>query len=269
LLETPGLPSLRFVESDDVLMITIDGCELLGSAGQRMQINTRILNSQFRQYIDGPRSKATWDELTNSVRFNVLGQLFFVPIALILICTLILAWTGIKMLYDIVKSFVTLEVFRDPRSEYQDHPERLRALILSSIITGRHGHGIMLGTLSEDVQTDAPFLARKAAEFGQIYIDEAGNGAGPFFDLLRDDVFHYYRRRTVPASHSEGRNLILFDMEYEIDEVYFSPTAGTWVAAAITINEPSATEKDTNPNDPPEGRIVQIPWNVLAYSVSE
>ena len=234
-----------------------------------MRINTKILKARFRKYIDGPDSKQIWEELTNSVLFNIVGSLILIVLALILICTVILTWTGIKLLFAMIKSFLTLEVFRDPRREYLENPDRLRPLIVASIITGPSGHGLMLGTMSDETQGDAPFLARKAAEFADIYLDESGDGEGDFFDLLRDDTYHPYRRRAVPASHSEGHNLVLFDMQYNKDEIHFAQDDSAWLAAVITIDEPKTDGKDAPPNDPPPGRIVQIPWEVVENAVFE
>ncbi len=234
-----------------------------------MRIDTAILDARFRKYMTVPGSRRTWDELSNSVVFNVTASLCLAVVALVLICTLIMAWTGIAMLYGIIKSFVTLEIFRDPRQEYLDHPERMRALILCMIITGRKGHAIMLGTLSDETQADAPFLERKAAEFAATYLDESGDGEGELFDLMRDDRFQFFRRRAVPASHSEGRDLILFDVDYDLEEVHYTKRRVAWVAAVITIDEPDATATDADPNAPPTGRIAQLPWRVVQPAIVE
>lgn len=234
-----------------------------------MRIDTAILDARFRKYMTVPGSRQTWDELTNSVLFNVTASLCLAVVSLVLICTVIMAWTGITMLYGIIKSFVTLEVFRDPRRKYLDRPERMRALILCMVITGRKGYSIMLGTLSEETQADAPFLARKAAEFAEIYLDESGDGEGDLFDLLRDDRFQFFRRRAVPASHSEGRDLILFDVDYDLEEVHYTDRSVAWVAAVITIDEPDSTASDADSYGTPKGRIAQLPWRVVQPAIVE
>lgn len=234
-----------------------------------MKIDTTILDARFRKYMTVPGSRATWNELTNTVLFNVTASLCLAVVALILICTVIMAWTGIKMLYGIIRSFVTLEVFRDPRQEYLDHPERMRALVLCMVISSRKGYSIMLGTLSDDTQADAPFLARKAAELAAFYVDESGDGEGELFDLMRDDRFQFFRRRAVPASHSEGRDLILFDVDYDLEEVHYTDRRVAWAAVVITIDEAGTTATDADPDAPPKGRLVQIPWRVVQPAIVE
>jgi len=234
-----------------------------------MQINTKTMNIRVREYIAGPDSKRVWEILVNSILFNVLCSLFLIPVALILTCSLILAREGIMMLFRIIRSFITLEVFRDPRREYLENSERIRPLILSSIISGPNRHALMLGTLSDETQRDTSFLQQKAAEFGDIYLDESSDECGELFDMLRDDDFQFFRRRSVPASHSEGRDLILFDITYRKDELHLSEDNGVWLAAVLTIDNKDDGEEQTDSNDPPPGRIVQIPWKIVEDSISD
>jgi hypothetical protein len=233
-----------------------------------MQINVRTLNARVQNYLDGPDSKEIWGELANSFLFNLIGSVFLLVLGLILICTLVFAIMGAKLVFGILKSIFTLQIFRDPRSEFKEHPDRIRPMILPCIIAGPSDHALALGTFSDRTQEDGSFLARKADEFGKVYENKSGKSSGKLFDLLQDDVFHTWRRRTVPTENSEGQDLILFDIECNKDEVHLSKKVA-WLAAVITFDESDEGQSEPKSDEPRKGRFVQIPWAVVEDAVSE
>jgi hypothetical protein len=233
----------------------------VSSEEERMRIDCKILNARIRAFLKSPDAKPVWDELTNSVLFNVVASFFMAMIGLILLCTIVLTKVGFEMLKGILLSFVTLEVFRDPKKELQAHPERLQPLVLASVIAAPNGHGLMLGSLSARTQSNGDFLARKAGELADIYTEGSSEDEDEITKLLRDDVYVPNRRRQVPASHSEGHDLLLFDMEFDAENIHFSPDETGWVAAVATV-------KQDEEAGPPRGCVVQIPWRVVAAAVS-
>lgn len=226
-----------------------------------MRINYEVLNAKVREYLKGPDAKPVWDELTNSVLFNIIGSFFMAIIGLILLCTIVLTKVGFEMLKGIFLSFVTLEVFRDPKQEFQLHPERLQPLVLASIIAAPSGHGLMLGSLSARTQSDGDFLARKAGELADIYTEGSSDDEDEITKLLRDDAYIPNRRRQVPASHSEGHDLLLFDMEFDAEKIHLSADETGWIAAVATVQQSEEA-------GPPRGCVVQIPWKAVAAAVS-
>lgn len=227
-----------------------------------MTVNYDRLESDVRHYLSSPESEDIWDKLANSVLMNVVGSLFMLPVALILVCTIIFAKIGILMFWGLLKSFFTLEVFRDQRRKLMDQRDAFQPLITAGIIIGPHGYGLVLGTFSRDAQEDLMTLGHVAKEMAELY--SVGGGGEitdePMVSLLQDDAYRSGRRRMVPRSYSDGRELLLFDMEIDRNAAHFADGV-IWIACVATKSEP--LEKSA----PPRGDIVQIPWRVVSSAV--
>ncbi|WP_417851376.1 hypothetical protein [Thalassoglobus sp.] len=198
----------------------------------------------------------------NSVLFNVIGSLIMIPIALILICTLILAKLGAQLLWAILQSFFTGEVFRDQRKLLLQDEARIRPLILGAIILGPHGHGLVLGTFLRKSQQETTLLGLKAMEFASLYKSDTPSAEDKeMFEMLRQDAYIPGRRRVVPESHSGGHELVLFDIELDPEKAIVTDRKFGWVAAVTTLDPEKEVEDQRD-------AIIQIPWDVVADAVS-
>jgi|SaaInlStandDraft_1057018.scaffolds.fasta_scaffold52508_2 hypothetical protein len=233
-----------------------------------MVIDQNLLDSSVIQYLKSDCGQAHLAEMENSILFNVIGSLIMIPIALLLICTIFLAKIGALMLWGVIQSFLTGEVFRDQRKLLLKNEERIRPLILSTIIIGPDGHGLVLGTFSKTSQQKTDVLSRKAREFADMYAESFPSSTDEeMSEMLKEDSYSPGRRRVVPESHSAGESLILFDMELNLDEAKLSHDGQTqevsgWVAGVTTFDPEKKVEEQRD-------GIVQIPWEVVAGAVTD
>lgn len=226
-----------------------------------MQLNYDKLESNIRQYLDSPEAEEVWEEAENSVLFNVVSSLILLPIGLILVCTIILAKVGILMIWGILKSFLTLEVFQDQRKKLKSQPDKLVPMINAGIIIGPHGHGLVVGSFSRKTQQELPLLGKASRMYANLYSEGSEKDSDePMVSLVQDDVYRPGRRRAVPKSHSGGRELVLFDMEIKVENAEMIDEV-VWVACVAT------KEKPLEEGEPPRGSIIQIPWSVVASAV--
>ena len=226
-----------------------------------MHLDSDKFESNVRDFLASPEAEEFWEEAENSVLFNVVASLIMLPIGLILVCTIILAKIGILMIWGILKSFLTLEVFQDQRKKLKSQPEKLVPLINAGIIIGPRGHGLVLGSFSRTAQEDMSLLGQISQTFGDFYTEGSdADSDEPVVSLLRDDVYVPGRRRTVPRSHSAGRDLVLFDMEIKVENAEMIDDV-VWVACVAT------REKPLEEGEPPRGSIIQIPWWVVGDAV--
>jgi hypothetical protein len=227
-----------------------------------MKLNPQRLEANVREYLDSDESERVWQEFGNPVLFNVIGTVLGLIIGLVLVCTIYFAWTGLKLAGAALRSFLTLEVFRDQQLELRNHPERITPLITAGIIIGPRGHGLALGSFVPETQAELTFLGRKARELADLYREGSERDADqPMVDLMRDDTYRLHRRRQVPASHAEGRSLVMFDGEIDMDKA-FAVDETVWIACVTTTN---LNQEDATP---PGGEIIQIPWSVPKSAVA-
>ncbi|MCA9246193.1 MAG: hypothetical protein KDA42_03730 [Planctomycetales bacterium] len=226
-----------------------------------MRLDYDRMDRQFRKYLETPQSEPVWEAVTNSVLFNIVAFAILLPVGLLLICTIVFVKIGASLVYASVAGFVTLEVFRNDRKRLEKHPEEIVPIVLASIIGSRADKGLFLGSFSRSVQEDVNFLARKAKEFGELYVGAIQPGAHEeLVELLNDDVYIGSRRRVVPVASAEGRQLILFDVSFNRRDLHFARDDTVWIATAAMV-------KNRGGNDVPQGQIVQIPWSVVAEAV--
>ena len=142
-----------------------------------------------------------------------------------------------------------------------DQRDAFQPLITAGIIIGPHGHGLVLGTFSRDAQENLMTLGHVAKEMAELYsVGAVEIPDEPVVSLLQDNAYRSGRRRMVPRSHSDGRELLLFDMEIDRDATRFADGV-VWIACVATKSEPLGK------GAPPRGDIVQIPWRVVASAV--
>ena len=104
-------------------------------------------------------------------------------------------------------------------------------------------------------------IGRKASELGKLYAEGSDlHSDQPMLSVLREDTYVPNRRRAVLASHSEGRDLVMFDLEMDTDKACFVDGV-VWVACVATTSEGNAG------GEPLRGNILQIPWSVGASAV--
>lgn len=228
-----------------------------------MELKYDVLQERAGRYVRSPQFAAVCDELENSVLFNVVGTFIVIPIALLLICTIVFARIGFKIMYGTVMSVVTLDVFRDQRKLLQQHPERFTPLIAAGIIVGPRGHGLVLGSLDPETQTDLDLLERKALELARLYTGDQvprNDADEEVLSILRQDAFTPDRRRRVPETHAEGHELLMFDLKIDEAESFTSHSGSLFLACLVTTEKPFRDGE-------PRGSIVQIPWKVVAPAV--
>jgi len=116
----------------------------------------------------------------------------------------------------------------------------------------------VLGSFSREVQQDLGLLGRVSQRLGELYTEGSERESDrETVSLLRDDIYRAGRRRVVPKSHSEGRDLVLFDMEVDVSNVHSADDV-VWIACVATM------EKEGKDDGPPRGSIVQIPWTAVS-----
>jgi hypothetical protein len=225
-----------------------------------MRVDYQKLRGNVKQFLTSPASEAVWKEFENSVLFNLVVSILVLPIGLLLICTIVLARIGFDIIVGILKSFITLEVFRNQRKKLQNDPDGVVPMLVAGIIIGPDGHGVVLGTFSKEGQSDLAILGRRAIEFGKIYAEGAmADGDEVIANMLAEDSYIPGRRRLVPASHSDGREMLVFDMEIDTKQA-FSADGVVWVACV-------APRKEIVDGEPVRGEIVQIPWHVVVSAI--
>jgi hypothetical protein len=110
---------------------------------------------------------------------------------------------------------------------------------------------LVLGTFAD---SDHSQLASVAKQLGNIYTKGPAHPTEQqIFDLLRDDTYHPYRRRTLPKPFDVYEGLILFDVRLVYGLGSLSPYCTTLHAFVAT------------PND--DGEIMQIPWDVVSGAI--
>lgn len=226
-----------------------------------MKLDYDQLRFNVQQYLASPASERVWKEFENSVLFNVVGSFILFIIAAVLVCTIVFARIGFDMMRGLFKSFITLEVFRNQRKKLQGEPDRIIPLVAAGIILGRQGHGLVLGSFSPKSKCDLALIGRKSTELSKLYTDGSKlDFDQPMLSILRDDTYIHNRRRAIPYSHSEGSDLVMFDIELEPNDAFLADDV-VWVACVATTNEGGVD------GEPPRGAIVQIPWSVAASAM--
>ncbi|MCG8583976.1 MAG: hypothetical protein MI757_04605 [Pirellulales bacterium] len=229
-----------------------------------MKLEYARLRRDVSAYLQSPESADVWKPTGHGVIFN-LGLLMVLWTAgLLMMCTIILILPGLKLLRAVLVSLFTLRAFRSTRSVLPKQPERLRPILAASVIVGPSGFGLVLGALSDRTQENLDLLARKASEMADLYLEGDLKGeSAAVVKMLHDDAYNVNRRRLVPDSHSEGHDLLLFDIEIDHEEVYFSSSdddACGWVLCVVT---------DESQGIKPTGKIRQLPWHVAESSIQD
>lgn len=214
-----------------------------------MNVDPSQFQSNVLQYLQSSAGKKKIEEFTCPLGLQLVLAAFVIPIALIMMLTVVKAASGFKLLRDIVVS-----LFTDDAKKLRNNPTELRPLITCGIIVGPQGHGLVLGSFVEETQADLAFLAHKAYVLGKLYgTGPTSPDEEPMFKLLRQDNYVPSRRRLVLEPLAEGRELYLFDMELKMGEAWVAPT-GTKMFACLARRD--------------SGSINQIPWQVVGNALS-
>ncbi|MBX6316063.1 MAG: hypothetical protein IRY99_24595 [Isosphaeraceae bacterium] len=93
------------------------------------------------------------------------------------------------------------------------------------------------------------------SQLGELYVHGPTTADDePMVKLLRDDIYRRNRRRRVPEPQAEGRELYLFDLQIDEQEIGLGPSGGILVACLATRGD--------------DGVIKQIPWAAVDGTVT-
>jgi hypothetical protein len=226
-----------------------------------MKLNDDKLQTNVQRYLASPAAERVWDEFENSVLFNVIASFFFLLLAIVLLCTIVFARIGFELIKGIGKSFISGEIFQDRRKLLQSQPDQIKPVITAGIIIGPQGHALVLGSFSRQTEQELTSIGKISSELGKLYTQGSHfKDDQPMLTLLKDDVYIKNRRRAVLESHSEGLDLLMFDLELKPNEAHLADGV-MWVACVAEEDEEQAELKRRS------GHIIQIPWKVVASAV--
>lgn len=220
--------------------------------GDRITIDEAALRRNLQAFLRSPAAEPVYEELEIPFYVCLLGAVLLLVVGTCMLPTVIWTLAGLQAIWSVLK----LEPFKPAFDNPRKRPESLVPLICHGIIIGPdRKHALVLGTFLSPARYSADWLAQKAAHFGQLYSGEATPAShdAELLAQLRDDVYRPGRRRRVPASHSDGTELLLFDVEvnpYESQETPFDTVLFAFVA------EPGE-----------KGDTVNIPWKVAQDAV--
>ncbi len=229
-----------------------------------VQINYDQLATNLQRYIQTPEFDELSKEVENSVLFNIIGCALAAVIGFLVMCTIVFIKPGFGLFRLSIGAFLTGEAFQNNQTFFQRDPGRAVPLVAAVVVVGRR-YGMVIGSFSKATRSDAAFLAMKATEFADAYAkakecdDNVGNKDEELFAILRDDTFVHRRRRRVPSSYADERDLVVFDIELNKTDVVYADGVG-WILCVAVPDRVGVSDY--------RGQSIQIPWSVGADAVS-
>ena len=226
-----------------------------------MQIDLEQLRKNVTRYIHDPNARQQLAEEENSVLFNTVATICFVPLGLLLMCTIVFAKIGWALVSAATKSIVTGEVFEDPVKALQDRVDEFQIHIASPVMVGPQGFGLLLFSESPESAARPTLIANKARLLFDYYsgkIAPLNADDQKLVDLLQDDQYVPDRRRLIPGFHADGQKLVLLDTEVKSQHIAsLSPGQQIMLCAIV----PSSVEKDETRET---GNLIYLPWQLAS-----
>lgn len=214
-----------------------------------MKINRAQLNRNVARFLQSSDGEAFFDAVERTPLRRLISAVVLLIIGVISLFSILLIPFGIRALRAVLRGL------SDPWGKLRHNPDELYPLIAYGIKMGPQGHALVLGTFDESLERNPEFLAAKALELGDLYMNGSRDDRDrKIVKLLSDDIYHPDRRRRMSEPHAEGYSLYLFDIRLDVNESHRGPEGALLFACVATPGHR-------------KGHIQQIPWRVVDSAV--